>query len=123
MPDCSFFILLQEHAQTESLNQNIKFMLRHTVVFKLKASPDPTEELNFFNAAQKLATIPGVQKFESLRQTSKKNNYDFGLSMEFANAGIYEQYTKHPLHVEFVQKYWVPLVAEFMEIDYEPLMK
>lgn len=98
-------------------------MIRHTVVFKFKPSVDSVAAQNFFMAAKQLATIPGVQNFESLRQISKKNNYDFGLSMEFANQELYDQYNKHPLHTQFIQQYWLPSIAEFMEIDYEPLTK
>jgi hypothetical protein len=96
-------------------------MIKHTVVFKLKYPHGSAEEQNFFRAAQELASITGVEKFESLRQTSKNTNYDFGLAMEFANEDLYEQYKKHPLHVKFIQQYWLPSVTEFMEIDYEPL--
>ncbi|WP_267295351.1 Dabb family protein [Parachryseolinea silvisoli] len=38
---------------------------------------------------------------------SNKNNYDYGLSMEFDSARAYEAYQKDPLHEAFVQNYWV----------------
>ncbi len=95
-------------------------MIRHTVVFKLKDQKDSAGEYDFLTALTKLSAIPGVQKFECLKQISKKNNFDFGLSMEFATAELYEQYTNHPDHVHFVQRYWLTQVAEFLEIDYEP---
>lgn len=96
-------------------------MVRHTVIFKFKASVDIAGVKKFFVAAKELASIPGVQNFESLKQISAKNNFEYGLSMEFANEELYEQYNKHPLHVQFIEKYWLPFVKEFMEIDYEPL--
>ena len=96
-------------------------MIRHTVVFKLKYPKNSPEEQEFLNAAKKLADIPGVQNFESLRQISKKNNYDFGLSMEFATQKIYDEYSNHPDHVQFIQTYWVKYVEDFLEIDYKPL--
>jgi hypothetical protein len=68
-----------------------------------------------------LAKIPGVQKFEKLRQVSPKNPYAFGFSMEFDDAAAYQGYNDHPEHVRFVKERWVPEVAEFMEIDYERL--
>ena len=95
-------------------------MLRHTVVFKLKHPAGSEPELDFLGAAQKLSEIPKVINFECLRQISEKNDYDFGLSMEFASADDYEFYNQHPLHVEFVQTRWVPEVTDFMEIDYKP---
>jgi hypothetical protein len=95
-------------------------MIRHTVVFKLKHSEGSKQELDFLQSAQKLSEIPTVRNFESLRQISEKNVYDFGLSMEFASSDDYEIYNRHPFHVEFVQTRWIPEVSDFMEIDYEP---
>ena len=95
-------------------------MIRHTVVFKLKHSAGSQPELDFLRTAQKLSEISTVRKFECLRQISKKNGYDFGLSMEFNSPEDYEIYNAHPLHVEFVQSRWIPEVTDFMEIDYEP---
>ncbi len=96
-------------------------MIRHTVVFKLKNPPNSPETNEFFAAANELASIPGVQKFECLKQVSPKNNFNFGLSMEFDNAALYGQYNNHPDHVYFVQTYWTKNVEDFLEIDYELL--
>lgn len=96
-------------------------MIRHTVAFRLKHAPGSEAERDFLQAAQGLAAIPGVKSFERLRQTSVKNPFHFGLSMEFSNAADYQSYNDHPDHVRFVQERWVPEVAEFMEIDYERL--
>jgi hypothetical protein len=96
-------------------------MIRHTVVFRLKHSPDSTAEQEFLAAARELARIPGVERFECLRQIGTKNPFTFGLSMEFADTGSYHTYSEHPEHVRFVQERWLPEVAEFMEIDYAPL--
>jgi hypothetical protein len=94
-------------------------MIRHSVIFKLKYPKNSREEQEFLHAAIKLADIPGVQNFECLKQTSKKNNFDFGLSMEFANQKLYDEYTNHPDHAQFIQKYWLKYVEDFLEIDYE----
>jgi hypothetical protein len=94
-------------------------MIRHTVVFKLKHPAGSQLELEFLQAAQKLADIPVVENFECLRQISKKNNFDFGLSMEFQSMDDYQIYNSHPDHVRFVESCWIPEVSDFMEIDYE----
>ena len=96
-------------------------MIRHTVVFKLKHPAGSQAERDFIQTARILATIPTVRNFEALRQTSKKNRYEFGFSMEFGSAQDYQIYNEHPFHVQFVQTRWIPEVSEFMEIDYEPL--
>jgi hypothetical protein len=97
-------------------------MIRHTVAFKLKHSNGSQAEIDFLQAARKLESIATVKKFECLRQVSKKNNYDFGLSMEVASQENYQIYNDHPDHVYFVQTRWIPEVSEFMEIDYEPFV-
>jgi heme-degrading monooxygenase HmoA len=96
-------------------------MIRHTVVFRLKHEHGSEAERDFLRAACELASLPGVQKFECLRQTSPKNRYTFGLSMEFADSAAYASYNDHPDHTSFVQGRWIPEVAEFMEIDCVPL--
>ena len=95
-------------------------MIRHTVVFKLNHPAGSQPELDFLRTAQKLLGIPRVRNFECLRQISEKNDYDYGLSMEFDSAADYETYNTHPSHVEFVQTRWIPEVTDFMEIDYVP---
>ncbi len=95
-------------------------MIRHTVVFKLKHAAGSEMELDFLRAAQKLAVIPSINNFECLRQVSEKNDFDFGLSMEFTSKEGYQAYNEHPDHLQFVQSRWIPEVAEFMEIDYIP---
>ena len=93
-------------------------MIRHTVVFTLKHAVGSAEEGAFLRDARVLAAIPGVEKFEQLRQVSRKNDYAFGFSMEFADQAAYSAYDGHPDHVAFVRDRWVPEVTKFLEIDY-----
>lgn len=96
-------------------------MIRHTVVFKLVHERGSAAEQNFLNIANQLQTIPGVEKFECLRQVSAKNTFTFGLSMEFKSQVEYDGYNNHDLHQAFVNDVWIPQVEDFMEIDYEVL--
>ena len=96
-------------------------MIRHTVAFKLKHPRGSLAERDFLNAAQKLSAISTVKNFEALRQTSVKNNFHFGLSMEFSSMADYQFYSDHPDHVQFVQSRWIPEVVDFLELDYELL--
>jgi hypothetical protein len=93
--------------------------IRHTVAFRLSHSEGSAEEADFLATAAKLSAIDGVEEFEILRETSPKNDYRFGISMEFADRAAYEAYNGHPDHVAFVQGRWIPEVSEFLEIDYE----
>jgi LAS superfamily LD-carboxypeptidase LdcB len=93
-------------------------MIRHTVVFELKHAAGSSQETDFLEAADVLADIPGVEKFEKLKQVSAKNDFNFGFSMEFKDQAAYNTYNDHPWHVAFVNDRWIPEVAKFMEIDY-----
>jgi hypothetical protein len=95
--------------------------IRHTVAFTLSHPEGSPEESEFLATAGALSAIPGVEAFEILRETSPKNAYRFGISMEFAGQAAYEGYNEHPDHVRFVQERWLPEVADFLEVDYEPL--
>jgi heme-degrading monooxygenase HmoA len=97
-------------------------MIQHTVVLKLKYPNDSPEEREFLEAAAKLSSIPGVHNFQSLRQIGRKNDYDYGLSMEFDSMEAYEAYNRHPDHIKFVETFWAEYVEKFLEIDYEPLV-
>lgn len=96
-------------------------MIRHTVIFVLKHAHGSLQEKAFLRDAQVLAEIPGVEKFERLRQVSKKNDYEFGFSMEFKDQAAYEAYNNHPKHEKFVEDRWKREVERFLEIDYEAL--
>ena len=92
-------------------------MIRHTVAFRLRHSVGSDEEAAFLAEARGLADIPGVQKFEQLRQVSPKNGFRFGFSMEFADQAAYDGYNVHPFHVAFVRDRWMKEVEDFLEID------
>jgi hypothetical protein len=53
-------------------------------------------------AARKLSIIPCVENFEVLAQTSDKNDYTFGLSMEFSDQAAYQAHCDHPDHGAFI---------------------
>ena len=97
-------------------------MIRHTVAFKLVHPRNSQEEKVFLDTIVRLSAIPGVTNLELLKQTSRKNNFDFGLSMEFATQKDYDFYNRHPDHVRFVETFWKREVSDFLELDYEPLI-
>ena len=93
-------------------------MIRHSVIFTLKHAHGSLMEKAFLRDALVLKEIPGVKKFEQLRQVSKKNDYEFGFSMEFADQAAYDGYNAHPKHEKFVKERWEREVERFLEIDY-----
>ena len=93
-------------------------MIVHSVFFKLHHDKGSDAEREFLTQAAELASISGVENFQVLAELSPKNNFDFGLSMEFSDQATYDGYNNHPDHVRFVQEVWLKEVAEFQEIDY-----
>ena len=120
----SLLLLLSFSAKAE-INTSPKpesdFMIRHTVVFKLKYPKGSPEEKKFLTAANKLSSISVVHNFEAFRETSKKNDFDYFFYMEFESMKAYDEYNEHPVHTEFVETYWKKYVEKFLEIDYEPI--
>lgn len=96
-------------------------MIRHSVILKLKTDISSADKQAFFDAVDKLAIIPNVQKFEVLKQISLKNKFEYGISMEFDNQQHYDSYSNHPEHVAFIQNFWMKSVEDFLEIDYTGL--
>src|SRR5690242_15690873 len=95
--------------------------IRHTVAFTLRHVEGSAEEAAFLEAGRELGKIPGVERFEVLREVSPKNGFRFGFSMEFADAAVYAAYNDDPVHVRFVRERWVPEVVDFLEVDYMAL--
>lgn len=94
-------------------------MIRHSVILNLKEDISLEEIQAFFDAVETLRAIPDVQKFEVLKQTSIKNKYEYGISMEFDNQLQYDNYSDHAVHQAFIQNFWINFVVDFLEIDYE----
>ena len=95
-------------------------MIRHTVVFRLRHPAGSAAETDFLRTArEQLTPIPGVERFEVLRQVGEQSAYRFSLSMEFADADAYRGYNGHASHVAFVRDRWIPEVEEFLELDFE----
>ena len=95
-------------------------MIQHSVIFTLKHPSGSNQEAEFLEATKILADIPQVRNLRCLRQTSPKNHYSFGLSMEFVSDEDFQAYMNHPIHKDFVESKWIPEVSDFLEIDYVP---
>ena len=96
-------------------------MIRHTVSFRLSHPAGSPQEHSFLAAARELSQIPGVNKFEQLRQVSTQSDFTFSLSMEFDDQQAYAAYNEHPEHVHFVHNRWGPEVCDFQELDFVAL--
>lgn len=97
----------------------MKGKITHSVFFRLKHEAGSAAEKEFIDTCRRvLKPIAGVRDFRVLKETSPKNNFAFGLTMDFADRAAYDAYNNHPDHVNFVQGTWIPNVEEFQEIDY-----
>jgi hypothetical protein len=92
-----------------------ELMIQHTVAFRLHESADQGE---FLARAARLGALPGVRRFQVLRQVGSKNSFTHALSMFFETQGDYDGYNDHPDHVTFVAEVWASDVADFIELDY-----
>jgi hypothetical protein len=92
--------------------------IRHVVLFTLRHARGSAEERAFLADGERILTgVPGVERFEVLRQVSPKTDFDFCFSMEFADRGTYDRYSAHPDHGDFVELRWKTEVARFQEVD------
>ncbi|MCS7462705.1 Dabb family protein [Paenibacillus doosanensis] len=92
--------------------------IRHQVLFCLQEHATDQDKEKFLQESESvLSAIPYVNKFEVLRQVSRKNDYDYAFSMEFADQTAYDAYNVHPEHVRYVEQVWNIQVLRFLEID------
>ncbi len=92
--------------------------IQHMVIFNLPYQEGSVEARTFLEDGTRILTaIPVVQNFQAFKQVSKKNDFQYGFSMVFANQDDYDIYNKHPDHVAFVQERWLKEVTDFLEID------
>lgn len=91
----------------------------HTVAFNLMHESNSPEARKFLEDGRRLlSSIPTVQQFEVRKETSSKNDFEYGFSMKFADQAAYDTYNEHPIHVDFVENRWKKEVKDFMELDY-----
>ncbi len=98
-------------------------MIRHTVIFTLMHPHGSPEEQAFLHDARTaLVPIPGVEKFEQLRQLKPRRTTTASVSRwNSRTSRPMSGYDRHPSHVAFVQDRWNREVESFLEIDYELL--
>ncbi|MDB5076409.1 MAG: Stress responsive Barrel Domain [Chloroflexi bacterium] len=96
-------------------------MIEHVVLFKWK--PDASRlAIDAAAAALKgLADrIPGIVDLSCGPPiTDQPQQYSFGLVVRFKDRPSFEAYGPHPAHVEVVQTYLLPIMAEALNFDFE----
>jgi quinol monooxygenase YgiN len=101
-----------------NMEKNSSSNIHHSAFFRLKDSLNNADKELFFAEINKLADIEGVIDFKVVNETSPKNHYTNGVTMQFADQKAYDAYNSNPQHQKFVQEIWMKMVEDFMEIDY-----
>lgn len=96
-------------------------MITHTVFFSFKSTVNEPGRRSFFDGVNELKKIPGVKNLQIVKQTSAKNKFEYGITMDFDNEAIYNAYNIHPSHTAFINNYWLSNIDAFLEIDYQPV--
>jgi hypothetical protein len=84
-------------------------MFSHVVIFWTDPSkPDAPDEV-IAGAKKYLAPIPGVTNFNAGKMVSSHRevvdqSYQVGLSIQFENKKVQDDYQTHPLHLEFINQ-------------------
>ena len=78
-------------------------MILHTVAFKTKHPQSYAEESAFLKAGMALGDLPMVHHFQCFKQVSPKNDFEFGVPMEFDSEEECDAYNIHPVHMKFVE--------------------
>ena len=92
--------------------------IHHNAFFKLKDSLSAADKELFFKEINRLSAIEGVIDFKVVKETSPKNHFEYGATMQFKDQEAYDAYNSNPQHVKFVNEIWLKMVEDFMEIDY-----
>jgi quinol monooxygenase YgiN len=92
--------------------------ISHNAYFKLKDSLQESDRKLFFDEIYKLSDIEGVIDFKVVKETSPKNKFEYGATMQFKDQQAYDAYNQNPLHQKFVNEIWLKMVDSFIEIDY-----
>jgi hypothetical protein len=99
-------------------------MFSHIVIFWAKADkPHATEEL-LAGAEKYLKPIPGALSFHAGKMVPShrpvvEQTYQVALNIVFPNKKAQDDYQKHPMHVEFVEKVLKPNCAKLVVYDFE----
>jgi hypothetical protein len=96
-------------------------MFSHVVIFWV----DPADTEKLIEGANKyLKPIPGVLSFHVGKMVGSHRpvvdqTYQVALNLIFANKKAQDDYQMHPMHVEFVEKVFKPIMKRLVVYDFE----
>lgn len=86
-------------------------MFRHTIAFRLRHARGSLQEKAFLRDAKVLAEIPGIGRFEQLRQTSPADDFHFMFALTFESQDAFELFRVHPKYRQFYDERWTREVS------------
>src|SRR3954469_15341384 len=99
-------------------------MFSHVVIFWTKTEkPNAAEEL-IAGAEKYLRPIPGLLSFHIGKMVGSHRpvvdqTYQVALNLVFADKKAQDDYQVHPMHVEFVEKVFKPIMKRLVVYDFE----
>ena len=99
-------------------------MFSHVVIFWTDpANPKAADEL-IEGANKYLAPIPGVLSFHIGKMVSSHRpvvdqTYQVALNLVFPDKKSQDDYQVHPMHIEFVEKVFKPIMKKVLVYDFE----
>ena len=94
--------------------------IRHGCLVNIKYEEGSPDFREFFDEARKMAdAIPLVKEHHQYRQTDEACPYGYGFVQEFDSEEDVKEFSDHPLHKEYGEKYWGAGVIDFMDFNFE----
>ena len=99
-------------------------MFSHVVIFWTDpGKPNAADEL-IAGAKKYLASIPGISHFHVGKMVGSHRpvvdqSYQVALNVVFTDKKAQDDYQEHPLHVEFVEKVFKPVMKKVVVYDFE----
>ncbi|MEM6822691.1 MAG: Dabb family protein [Verrucomicrobiota bacterium] len=97
-------------------------MITHVVIFWTD-KPHEENKMKLLDAAEKLASIPGVQNFRiggpvrSLRG-AVDDSFSVAISLDLANPEAVKNYLEHPIHSEFINGAFKEYCKRYVVYDF-----
>ena len=93
--------------------------IHHVLIFNFKSEISDNDKQDFLKQMKTLKAISGVSNFEISLQIHTNTKFTHILSMDFDSDKSYQAYVKDPLNRDFVNKYWLVMVDDYLVIDNE----
>ncbi len=92
--------------------------VQHVIVYNVEGATDEQIETMMARGRAVLAAIPGVRRVFTGWALPEKAKYRFCWLVEFCHPKVVDSYRDHPEHVAFANRFFRPIAAERISVDY-----